>query len=83
MNIRGLVDAKHDDHAYKILMELVNEGVLDYFELTGFTAEKEDADEYDAYVDSDGYLNMAEDYSEPLSEAICQEGILYVFEGEV
>ena len=82
MMITGIVDARHDGHAHKILMDLVNEGILDSFELTGFTAEKEDADNYGAYVDMDGYLNLAEDYSTPLSESIYQEGILHIFEAE-
>lgn len=82
MTITGIVDAKHDGHAHKILMEMVSEGILDHFELTGFTAEKEDVDDFGAYVDMDGYLTLAEDHPASLSEIIYQKGILYIFEAE-
>ncbi len=89
MGISGLVNARHSGHAYKILMNLVNEGILDYFDLDGYemdgavNAQTDYIDEtYDAYVDKDGCLNMAEDYEAPLSEVIPQYGKVFGFDAE-
>ena len=82
MTIRGLVDAKHEGHAYKILMDLVNEGILDYFDVTGHVVPLDHADDFDAYVDLDGYLNLAEDYAGPLSDSIYPQEKLFVFDAE-
>lgn len=71
MKIYGIVTANHDGHAHKILMELVNEGVLEHFTLDGHeNIPGDEVDEkYDAVVDQDGCLNLAEDYGDcPLSE---------------
>ena len=72
MKINGVVNARHEGHAYKILQDLISEGILEYFELDG----REDIsfDEinsrYDAVVDSEGYLTMAEDYPTGLSDLL-------------
>ena len=70
MQINGIVTANHDGQAYKILMDLVNEGILDHFELDGRENISDDEinNQYDAVVDQDGFLNLSEDYDCPLSE---------------
>ena len=72
MKIYGVVVARHEGQAKAILMDLVNEGVLDYFDLDG--REDLEFDEinsrYDAVVDNDGCLTMDEDFIGDLSNLI-------------
>lgn len=73
MKIFGVVAAKHEEQAKAILMDLVKEGILDYFDLDG----REDLEfdeintQYDAVVDNDGCLTMDEDFIGDLSSLIC------------
>lgn len=72
MKINGVVTAKNEKQAEAILMDLVNEGVLDYFDLDG----REDLEfdeintQYDAVVDNDGCLTMDDDFIGDLSNLI-------------
>lgn len=72
MKINGVVTAKHETQAKAILMDLVNEGILDYFDLDG----REDLEfdeintQYDAVVDNDGCLTMDDDFIGDLSNLI-------------
>ena len=84
MRIIGVVSACNDGHAYKILEELVSEGLLDWFELDG----REDIpfDEinsrYDAVVDCEGYLTMDEDFVGELSDLIHNSRDIHTFSFE-
>lgn len=72
MKIFGVVTAKHEGQAKAILMDLVNEGILDYYDLDG----REDLpsyeidERYDAVVDNDGYLTTDEDIVGDLSDLV-------------
>lgn len=72
MKIYGVVTAKHEKQAKAILIDLVNEGILDYYDLDG--REDIDFDEinsrYDAVVDNDGCLTMDEDFVGDLSDLV-------------
>lgn len=72
MRIYGIVAAANEKQADAILMDLVNENILDYFELDGRENISDDEinNQYDAVVDQDGLLNLSEDYDCPLSEVI-------------
>ena len=86
MKIFGVVMAKHEGQAKAILMDLVNEGILDYYDLDG----REDLpsyeinERYDAVVDNDGYLTTDEDIIGDLSDLVyCNEGMhTFGFEAE-
>ena len=84
MRIIGVVSACNDGHAYKILEELVLEGLLDWFELDG----REDipSDEinsrYDAVVDCEGYLTMDEDFVGELSDLVHNSRGVHTFSFE-
>lgn len=63
MYIHGVVEAVNERDAEKILLTMVNENILLYFELDG---EKnipfsELVKSYDSHVSNDGYLNLFED----------------------
>ena len=70
MRIYGVVTAANEKQADAILMDLVNENILDFFELDGRENISDDEinNQYDAVVDQDGLLNLSEDYDCPLSE---------------
>lgn len=70
MKIYGVVTAANEKQANAILMDLVNENILDFFELDGRENISDDEinNQYDAVVDQDGFLNLSEDYDCPLSE---------------
>ncbi len=70
MRIYGVVTAANEKQADAILMDLVNENILDFFELDGRENISDDEinNQYDAVVDQDGFLNLSEDYDCPLSE---------------
>lgn len=72
MRIYGVVSAKHEKQAEAILMDLVHEDILDYFELDGRTDICANAinTEYDTYVDSEGYLTMEDDIVGDLSDLV-------------
>ncbi len=72
MRINGVVSARHEGHAYKILMDLTSEGVLEYFELDGREdiPSEEINSRFDAVVDSEGYLTMAGDYPNDLADLL-------------
>ena len=86
MKIYGVVAAKHEGQAKAILMDLVSEGILDYYELDG----KEDLDydeinsKYDALVDNEGYLTTGEEYTGDLTDLLYNMHGLhtYSFEAE-
>ena len=86
MKIYGVVAAKHEKQADAILMDLVNENILDYYELDG----KEDLDydeinsKYDAVVDNEGYLTTGEEYTGDLTDLLYNMHGLhtYSFEAE-
>lgn len=70
MKIHGVVTAANEKQADAILMDLVNESILDYFELDGCEniSDNEINNRYDAVVDQNGFLNLSKDYDRPLSE---------------
>jgi len=86
MKIYGVVAAKHEKQADAILMDLVNENILDYYELDG----REDLDydeinsKYDAVVDNEGYLTTGEEYAGDLTDLLYNMHGLhtYSFEAE-
>lgn len=86
MKIFGVVMAKHEEQAKAILMDLVNEDILDYYDLDG----REDLpsyeinERYDAVVDNDGYLTTDEDIVGDLSDLVyCGKGMhTFGFEAE-
>ena len=86
MKIYGVVAAKHEKQADAILMDLVNENILDYYELDG----REDLDydeinsKYDAVVDNEGYLTTGEEYTGDLTDLLYNMHGLhtYSFEAE-
>lgn len=63
MQIHGLVMAKHEGHAYKILEGLQNDYILDYFSLDDSSDPSTEEIEtyFDGYVDKDGYLTLERD----------------------
>ena len=87
MRINGAVQAKSDRHAYKILQDLLNDYVLDFFEVDGGTTNISDMDaNCDAYVDREGYLTFVEDIpGDKLSTLVYdmpQGYALYTFEAD-
>ena len=72
MMILGLVMAKHEGHAYKILENLQEEYVLDSFELDGNVDPSITDIEtgYDAYVNNEGYLTLEKDMDDFISRFI-------------
>ncbi len=72
MIILGLVMAKHEGHAYKILENLQEEYVLDSFELDGNVDPSITDIEigYDAYVNNEGYLTLEKDMDDFISRFI-------------
>ena len=72
MMILGLVMAKHEGHAYKILENLQEEYVLDSFELDGNVDPSITDIEvgYDAYVNNEGYLTLERDMDDFISRFI-------------
>lgn len=74
MMILGLVMAKHEGHAYKILENLQEEYVLDSFELDGNVDPSITDIEigYDAYVNNEGYLTLEKDMDDFISRFIPQ-----------
>ena len=86
MKIFGVVAAKHEEQAKAILMDLVKEGILDYFDLDGREnlPSYEINERYDAVVDNDGCLTMDEDFIGDLSDLVyCSNGMhTFGFEAE-
>lgn len=72
MKIYGVVAAKHEKQADAILMNLVNENILDYYELN--CREDMPPDEinrdYNAVVDNEGYLTLDTDIIGDLSDLV-------------
>ena len=83
MHIYGVVSAKSARHATAILMGLINDGILEHFELDGSeTLDERIINSRDAYVDNEGYLTFDEDISGDLSELIVERFHTYGFEAE-
>ena len=73
MQIYGLVAAKNESHAYKILEDLQNEYILECFAMENevpYNPIYIGEGAYDAYVDSEGYLTLQEDINEYLYDFI-------------
>lgn len=85
MLIKGVVNAKNRRQAEDKLRELLDEGILDWYELD----DRENIDTieidtyYDSYVSNDGYLTLECDLRCSLSSYIGKiEDNLYGFEAE-
>ncbi|MBR1695540.1 MAG: hypothetical protein IJ709_09105 [Selenomonas sp.] len=72
MRIYGVVTAENENRADAILMDLVNENILDYYELN--CREDIPLDEinrdYNAVVDNEGYLTLDTDIIGGLSDLV-------------
>lgn len=72
MRIYGVVTAANEKQADAILMDLVNENILDYYELNcreDISSDEIDRD-YNAVVDNEGYLTLDTDIIGDLSDLV-------------
>lgn len=65
MEISGVVMAKNDGHAYKILEGLQKEYILDYFDVGREidAGNPHSLDYLEVFIDSEGYITFEEDFS--------------------
>ncbi len=81
MRIYGVVVAKHEKQADAILMDLVKEDILDYYELDNRQdmSLNEIDGEYNAVVDNEGYLTLDTDIVGDLSDLVYRANNNHVY----
>lgn len=81
MKIYGVIMASNTAQADAILMDLVNENILDYYELNGREDISSDEinERYDAVVDNEGCLTLDEDFIGDLSNLIYRGRDMHIF----
>jgi len=81
MKIYGVIMASNTAQADAILMDLVNENILDYYELNGREDMSSDEinERYNAVVDNEGCLTLDEDFIGNLSDLIYRGRDMHTF----
>jgi len=81
MKIYGVIMAKDEECADAILMDLVNENILDYYELDNHQdmSSHEINERYDAVVDNEGCFTLDEDFIGDLNDLIYRGRDMHTF----